>query len=313
MDHMDDFTFAPAEWIPFRDVDEIQRVRQIKRADIEKHDNPDFHIRVIPDADVEWTFISDLVARCAESDKLDETRVLLMPNPCHAYKHAAMMINRLRINLRNVWLFALDEWADEDGNVAPESWPCGFGHSLMKWFYFQVDEDLRMDRKQVVLMTNDTIKDYSKRLADFGGADCSYTGPGWAGHIAFIDPNVPEWSKDLDEWKTQGARVCNLHPLTVAQNSLHGYFGMSGDLASVPPKAATVGPADIIGAKNRMEINALTTRGTFSSWQRMTTRLAAHGPVTPQVPTSIHQTLRTDFYISETAAADIEPHMDMEY
>jgi CRISPR system Cascade subunit CasE len=36
-------------------------------------------------------------------------------------------------------------------------------------------------------------------------------------------------------------------------------------------------------------------------------RLAAHGPVTPKVPTSVHQLLRSDFWISETNAADIEP------
>jgi glucosamine-6-phosphate deaminase len=310
---MSHFAFEPAEWIPFRDTAEIARVRAIDRADIEKHDNPDFQIRVVPDDHVGYLWSGDLVARCKESDDLDETRVLLMPNPCHLYAQVAGLINRLRINCRNVWLFALDEWADQDGNIAPEDYPAGFGHALLKHFWSTLDPDLRMPREQIILHTHETIRDYSKRLADFGGADISYTGPGWAGHIAFIDPNVPQWSKDLEEWKTQGARVCDLHPLTVAQNSLHGYFGMSGDLAAVPPKASTVGPADIIGAKHRIEINALTTRGTFSSWQRMTTRLAAHGPVTPQVPTSIHQTLRTDFYISETAAVNVEPHYDMEY
>jgi hypothetical protein len=53
--------------------------------------------------------------------------------------------------------------------------------------------------------------------------------------------------------------------------------------------------------------------GTFSTWQRMTSRLACHGPVTPQVPTSLHQLLKTDFIFSETAAADVEPHWNLEY
>ena len=72
--------------------------------------------------------------------------------------------------------------------------------------------------------------------------------------------------------------------------------------------AATIGPADVLGAKYRMDANALCTRGTITSWQRYTTRLIAHGPVTPEVPASILQTVPTDFYISESAAADIEPH-----
>ena len=310
---MSDFKFKPADWIPFKDTAEIDRVRKIKREDIEKHPNPDFKIRVVPDQDVEWIFISDIIARLKHSDEADEICSLIMPNPCHAYAHAAMMINRMKINCRNLRIFAMDEWADQDGNIAPESWEAGFGHALMKWFYYKIDEDLRPPRETVTLFTNENINDYSKMIADLGGATACYTGPGWAGHMAFIDPDVEEWSKNLEEWKKQGARVCGLHPLTIAQNSLHGCFGMSGDLAAVPPKAATIGPADVIGAKYRMEMNALTTRGTFSSWQRMTTRLAAHGPVTPQIPTSLHQTLKTDFYISETAAADVEPHWDLEY
>ncbi len=310
---MSKFTFEPAEWIPFRDQKEIDRVRNIRREDISKHPNPNVNIRVVPDADVEWVFISDIVARCKESDDRNERRVLIMPNLCHAYAHAAMLINRLRVNCRNVWLFAMDEWANQDGEIAPETWPCGFGHALLKWFYSRIDEDLRMPREQVVLFTNKTVKDYSKRLADFGGADACYSGPGWAGHVAFVDPDVPEWSKDTEEWKIQGARVCTLHPLTIAQNSLHGYFGMSGDLSAVPPKAATIGPADVTGAKYRRDQHALGTQGTFSSWQRMISRLVIHGPVCPQLPTSIVQTVPTDVIFSETAAANIEPHWDMEY
>jgi hypothetical protein len=42
-------------------------------------------------------------------------------------------------------------------------------------------------------------------------------------------------------------------------------------------------------------------------------RLAAHGPVTPRVPTSIHQLLRTDYTISETVAADITPDWEHIY
>lgn len=311
---MSEFKFKPADWIPFKDTAAIERVRKIKRADIEKHpNNPDFNIMVLPDRDIEWFFISDIVARCKHSDDTNEKVILIMPNPCHAYSHAAMMINRLNINCRNVHLFAMDEWADQDGNIAPESWQAGFGHALMKWFYYNIDEKLRMPRNQVTLFSNETVKNYSQRMLDMGGATACYSGPGWAGHIAFIDPDVPEWSKDLEEWKTQGARVASLHPLTIAQNSLHGCFGMSGDLAAVPPKCATIGPLDVINSKYRMDTNALTTMGTFSTWQRMTTRLACHGPVTPQIPTSLHQLLKTDFVISETAAADIEPRWNLEY
>src|SRR5512133_2647666 len=151
-------------------------------------------------------------------------------------------------------------------------------------------------------------------IADGGGADGCYSGPGWAGHLAFIDPNAPECSaRSLEEWKQLGPRVCTLHPLTIAQNSLHGSFGMSGDLAAVPPKAATIGPAEVIAAKHRIDISAITVHGTATAWQRMICRLCLHGPVTPQLPTSIHQLLRTDSYVSDVIAQDIEPDWDKGY
>ena len=117
----------------------------------------------------------------------------------------------------------------------------------------------------------------------------------------------------MEEWKTFGAKIVTLSPFTIAQNSMHGCFGFSGDLTAVPPKAATIGPADVIAAKNRFDMHGITVGGSLNSWQRLTTRLVLHGPVTPRVPESILQTLRTDVWVSETAAADIEPRWDLGY
>ena len=100
--------------------------------------------------------------------------------------------------------------------------------------------------------------------------------------------------------------MLTLHPLTIMQNSLHGVFGQSGDIANVPPRAATIGPLDVINAKERIETHDLTTGGSFSSWQRMTSRLITHGPVTPYVPGSILQLMDTTLLLSESIAAPIE-------
>ena len=94
--------------------------------------------------------------------------------------------------------------------------------------------------------------------------------------------------------------------MTVAQNSLHGVFGQSGYIQAVPPCAATIGPVDVKNARERIEVHALMTNGTFSSWQRMTSRLCTHGPVTPYLPSSMLQTKKTQVYISEELAAPFE-------
>ena len=156
--------------------------------------------------------------------------------------------------------------------------------------------------------TTQNIGDYSKIINDVteGGADIISTSPGWTGHTAFVDPVSDFVTDDIDEWLNMEARIVTLHPLTVAQNSLHGVFGQSGYVASVPPKAATIGPVDVKRAKERIEVHALLTCNTFSSWQRMTSRLVTHGPVTPLVPSSMLQTKKTQVYISEELAAPFE-------
>ena len=51
------FQYRPAEFIPFRDLQAIERCRRIKKEDITRHPNPKFKISVIPDADVEFLWM----------------------------------------------------------------------------------------------------------------------------------------------------------------------------------------------------------------------------------------------------------------
>lgn len=310
---MKEFKFKPAEFIPFRDVKELERIRNIKREDMDKHPNPDFKIQIVPDDYLEFIMVTDMFKRIKDASDRGEKVVFILPNPAPQYKKVAYLINKFRVNCKDMHVFIMDEWADQDGNIAPENYPQGFMHACKKFLYSEIDEDLRPKESQIVGPTNENINDYSKMIEDMGGADACYSGPGWTGHIAFVDPDVPEFDVPLDEWKQLGARVTTLNPFTVAQNSLHGSFGASGDMANVPPKAATIGPKDALGAKFRMDMHGITTMGTFVTWQRIATRLSLHGPVTPKIPTSILQTVPTDVYVTETLAANIEPRWDIQY
>jgi glucosamine-6-phosphate deaminase len=307
------FSFAPATFVPFRDKAAIARVRRIKREDITKHRNPDFRISVVPDAEFEFKWITDMFFRIKDAMEAGRSFVAIMPNPWPGYVKLADMLNRARVDCRRLHTFNMDEYADENGRIAPESWEFGFGHAFKKYFWSRLDRRLRPPEKQVRIFTDKNLSSYGRMLADLGGADICYSGPGWTGHLAFIEPDAPEFAGSLAEWKQMGPRICTLSPFTIAQNSLHGCFGSSGDLSAVPPKAATIGPAEVIAAKHRIDMHAITVDGSFASWQRLTTRLVLHGPVTPRVPESILQTLRTDVWVSETAAANIETRWDKGY
>ena len=300
------FDFKPADFVPYKNREVLDRVRKLAGEDLIPHPNPDFKIRIVGNPGI--IMVSDMISRIQRSDLLDKKLVMILPNPCPGiYENVAAAINLLRLNCRNVHIFTMDEWADDAGNIAPIDYRAGFSYSQLKYFYGKIDESLRMPLEQVHYPTTENIARYSDMITECGegGADICYSGPGWAGHIAFIDPLTPEFSANLDEFLTQGARVVTLYPMTIMQNSLHGVFGQSGDIASVPPRAATIGPADVKRAKNRLETHDLTTGG-FSSWQRMISRLILHGEVTPLVPASILQLMRTDVFVSESIAAPIE-------
>jgi 6-phosphogluconolactonase/glucosamine-6-phosphate isomerase/deaminase len=316
MNNMDNtFEFEPAAFVPFRDKEVLEYVRTVKREDMEKHPNPDFKIKIVPDPSLLW--ISDMVLRIRESDEQDKKLVMIMPNPAPAlYASVAEIINRFRIDCRNVYTFNMDEWADDEGRVAPESYEAGFNRSFLKYFYGKIDPKLRMKRENCCAPTTENIGDYSKLIAECGdgGADICYSGPGWAGHIAFIDPDTEEFAAEsIEEFLKLEARIVTLNPLTVMQNSLHGCFGCSGDIAKVPTKAATIGPADVVNSRNRLEMHCLTTMGSSSSWQRMISRLVLYGPVTMQVPSSILQLMATSVYVSEEIAKSFSCWEDIGY
>ena len=310
---MSKFTYEPAACVPFRDREAIARCRAIQRADIERHANPDFRIRVVPDENLIFLWLGDMFARLSESAQTGRPCVMLLPNPWPGYRHLAAWINRHKISCKNAWFFAMDEYADQDGRIAPIDWPRGFGYATRRYLWSEIDEALRPPASQVISPTDENLGHYFELMQQAGGLDISYTGPGWTGHLAFCEPDAPEFDAPLEAWKDMGVRICTLSPFTIAQNAMHGSMGFSGDLSAVPPKAATVGPREVISARHRWEFAGITVGGTQISWQRLIARLCYHGPVTPRLPASIHQTLRTDCYLTQSIAANIHDTWEIGY
>lgn len=314
---MKDFDFEPASWIPFRNKNVLERLRTMTTDELTHHVNDTFRVQISKNPGL-FVF-AHLFERIRNSDQNNERFVAILGNPAPGiYEPLADLINYFEVDCRNFYAFTMDEWADENGNIAPSTYQSGFTYSFLKYFISRIKPELRPPERNIHYPTNANIQQYSNMIAEIGdgGADTIYSGPGWAGHIAFIDPcsefiqGYTEGGEyiitDLeDPYFRAQAQVITLHPLTIVQNSLHGVFGQSGDLANVPPKAATIGPFDVAHARERIETHSLTTAGSFSSWQRMTSRLITHGPVTPYVPGSILQLMETTVLLSESLAAPI--------
>jgi len=302
------FSYQMARWLPFRDQDACRRAREVRKQDITRHPNPDFRIQVVPDDDFPFRLVAEIFGRIKQAADEGRRLVLIVPQPEPLYTRVAYLINRFRVDCRNLYTFDMDEYADQDGNIAPETWPNSFLHNMKNNFFRRIDRELRPPESQIMGLTNANLRDYGKMIADLGGADVCYGGIGWSGHLAFIEPGSEAYPPmDLNEWKMLGPRIVELTPFTILQGVLGPEFGQSGDWSWYPPKAATIGPAEIVGAKLRSSWNGFRLGGSLTSWQRFIIRLAAHGPVTPLVPASVLQTLPSELYIAESLAEDIRP------
>ncbi len=304
----DEFRFKPSAFLPNSEMplEELDRIRNIKREDMEYTNENGFSVRVVMDPTL--LMVQDIFYRILMSDKNNTHLTMIFPNQWpEAYSAVAEMLNKYNVSARNVDAFAMDEWADEDGNVAPLTYGASLGYSFREHFYNRIREDLRPSVDHWHVFTNDLKGDgvYSRMIEDIsgGGVDCVYSATGWPGHTAFIDPRSKEFAADsLEEFCKLGSRIVTETPLTICENSLFSSTGDSGDVWAVPPKAATIGPKDIVTAKDRFELHNLLSNEAGGTWQRMISRIELYGPISMECPASIMRLGKGTCYVSEKIA-----------
>ncbi|MFM9079617.1 MAG: hypothetical protein ACKOTE_05675, partial [Opitutaceae bacterium] len=171
------FSFAPATFVPFRDQRAVKKVRAIRRQDITRHRNPGFRITVMPDAELEHRWITDMFFRISEAMAAGRNCVMIMPNPWPGYAKLAAMLNRARVDCRRLHTFNMDEYADEHGRIAPETWEFGFGHAFKKYFYAELDPKLRPPERQIRVFTAHPEAAVQRVLRDREGAQRAHARP----------------------------------------------------------------------------------------------------------------------------------------
>ena len=160
------FEFAPAQWLPLQDREMLDRVGMM---DINEHqgkiyENPEFDVRVV--YDVHNYFVTDLFQRIRMSDVEDKKLVLILPSPENAvFISCVEVLNKYKVNCRNVHVFFLYEYANEKGDVAPWQSPYSRSGHFMRYFYQRLDAELRMPMEQIHFWTKDNVESYSDMIA----------------------------------------------------------------------------------------------------------------------------------------------------
>lgn len=296
------FKFAPAEWLPFRDeqvldfaMNEDMRAREGKN-----FENPDFELKIV--FDVHNYFAIELMQRIRMSDIKDEKLVLILPSPENeTYISLTEALNKYKISCRNVHIFFLYEYANEKGDVAPWQSPFSRSGHFMRYFYERLDASLRMPMEQIHFWTKENVNTYSDELAALGGADVAFTAISWSGGIGAIDPeSFP--AKSVEELSAMGSRYVTPMPEMIAHDSLRGMFGCAGDIGNVPPCAVTVGPRDLLAAKEWIDVAYLSGCGGLTAHQKAPLRLALFGPICPENPASLMRLHKGICYVQNEIA-----------
>ena len=301
------FDFNPPAWLPVQDKNVLEYCRNIRREEMEITNENGYSVRVVPHPSSCCAL--ELFERIYRSDVEDKKTVIIFPNSWrNIYVSVAEMCNRNNISARNIHAFCMDEWADENGNVAPVTYSKSLGGYFLRDFYLSFREDLRPKLEQMHYYTNENIGYYSELIDETGegGADLVISATGWIGHTAFIDPATKKFAADsLEEFLELPAGFVDNHRLTIIQNS--GGWG-AGDMYHTPCYSVSIGPRDIMHARDHLERHDLGYTGGYNSWERMISRLQLYGPVCKEVPASIFQLTKGTIYVSEDMAEPIAPN-----
>ena len=300
------FDFEPALWLPVRDKEVLERCRNIRREDMEFTNENGYTIKVVPHPSS--ALAGEIFNLIWKSDVEDKKTVIIFPNSWKfIYPAVAEMCNRHNVSARNIHAFCMDEWADEDGNVAPISYGPSLGSHFLREFYLNFREDLRPKLSQIHYYTNENIGHYSELIDEVGegGADVVISATGWVGHTAFIDPNSRKFKADsFEEFMNLKAGFVDNHRLTIIQNS--GGYG-SCDMYHTPRYSVSIGPWDIMHARYHLERHDVGYVGGYTSWERMISRLQLYGPVTKDLPATMYQLFPGTIYVADFMTKPIEP------
>jgi glucosamine-6-phosphate deaminase len=156
----------------------------------------------------------------------------------------ARIVNDLGIDVREGHFWGMDEWYQEGEEVTVEH-PLSFARADLELCFNRIDPRLRMPDSHLHFPSARGLAEYS---ASFDRVRCLVMqgGQGEVKHWAFNDPPKREGRyRDAPpspaEYRRLGARVVDLHPMTIIQNAR---TSGGGAVSAVPSQALSVGPAE---------------------------------------------------------------------
>ena len=173
--------------------------------------------------------------------------VMIVPvGPTNQYPILARLVNQLRVSLRDVWFFNMDEYLITPDTCIDFEDKMSFHKRMHDEFYSKVDADLLMPESQRKFPEPGKEAEYDKLIESLGGVDLCLGGLGINGHIAFNEPAEEGDNITAEEYAALGTRVL---PISLETQTINAYGYQRGDLRGMPKWCITVGMKPILNAR----------------------------------------------------------------
>lgn len=221
----------------------------------------------------------------------------------------ARLVNELDWDVRRAHFWGMDEWVGDDGLPVPPDHPLSFARADRQLCFDRIRPELRMPDDHLHFPIGD-LEAYS-RSYDAIRCVVMQGGQGEVKHWAFNDPprRAAPWTDrppPPEEYRKLKTRVTDLHPMTIIQNAR---TSGGGQVAMVPTRAATVGPAETFKAEKVSIWQAGNHDNPFG--QRLTALMIAKRLPDAAVPMSLladHPNVQFNYYRHGLGTVSTEMH-----
>lgn len=246
----------------------------------------------------EWDIYFDMALTMLETimkkNAMKEKTVMIVPvGPTDQYPILAKLVNLLKISLKDVYFFNMDEYMLSSTEIIDKNDPMSFRKRMNDEFYSLVDEELVMPDEQRFFPLPDNCNEYDMLIEKLGGVDLCLGGLGINGHIAFNEAVEENDPISVEEFANLGTRIL---PITKETRTINAYGYQRGDLRGMPEWCITIGMKQILESK---KIYIALNR----PWQHGIFKRVLFDKIQPQIPASL---LRTHSNVTFCATKEIE-------
>ncbi len=234
------------------------------------------------------------------------TRAIIPCGPTCWYKPFTDLVNRERVNLRDLVVFHMDECLDWQGRELPRGHPYSFRGFMEQHFYAPIDPALAVPETQRVWLNAKNV-DQVREAVRSAPIDITYGGWGQDGHFAYNQARRHPFSHvTVDDVRRSTVRIQenNLDTIiALAQRT----FGSAYQF--VPPMSVTLGVSECLLSK---KVRLFSDTG---AWKQTALRVALFGPVTAEYPFTLLQE-HPDALLTatvETARHPISEHPEWDF